>query len=110
METSDLETREVTLADLAYMLGSLQKETQALAKRVDSIQGIRQVGPMVNAPIVEAGPSSVTFPVAAGAAGGEPGTGVPIIHVSSPTTLPLAPPERYFGDSQKFASFVTQCQ
>ena len=101
-----METRDITLTDLAHMLGNLQKETQALSRRVDALHSNIQTSSNVS----EEGPStSASFP-AVGATRENLSAGIPIIHVTSPTTLPLAPPERYFGDPAKFASFINQCQ
>ncbi|XP_069495561.1 protein LDOC1-like [Ambystoma mexicanum] len=40
---------------------------------------------------------------------GQPSTPVQV-HVSPEPIVPLAPPERYAGDPQKFSTFITQCR
>ena len=101
-----MESRDITLTDLAHMIGNLQSETQALTKRVNALQSTIPSGFVASPSDSDAGPS---FPTS-GAVGFKPTAGVPVIQVASPATLPLAPPERYYGDPLKFASFVSQCQ
>ena len=105
-----MEARNLTVIDLAQMIGDLQKATQALTVRIDALSGSGAVGFAAPSGAADAGLSSgASFATPSGARIRQ-AVGNPIIQVASPTMIPLAPPERFFGDPLKFASFVNQCQ
>ena len=104
-----MEPSEPSLRDILRVLSEIKAENQVLRSEVTAIQARLTPIPTTttwNFP----GKPILKNPTFQGAAAGSSSQGgSPTIQVVTPSPIPLAPPERFLGDSAKFGVFFNQC-
>ena len=109
-----------SIADLARALGDMQVEIRALREENTALKNeLQKVKPRSSPwggaiskearPLLQ--PSKFGESFVSQAQSPSPSTVPPInVSVTTPATVPLAPPERFYGDCAKYDIFMNQCQ
>ena len=105
-----------SLADIGQILGSIQSELRELKLENQTLRA--EVDHLKTTPFsgnpgtfsAKTPPFGILGEQRSGSFESDPNTRPLQISVASPVAVPLAPPERFSGDSSKFSIFLNQCQ